>query len=261
MTDKILSEVKNGIGWIIYNNPERRNAVSLAMAEKVSQVISGHTENKDVRVIIVKGEGGKSFVAGQDISEFEELRSTPDGVERYERITNAMYDGVRYCPKPVIAMIEGYCMGGGMALACACDIRICSDNSIFAIPAGRLGIGYRANFTRWVVETVGAPVAKEILLTARRYDAVEAMQIGLVNRVTTAKKLASFVEEYAASIVQNAPLSVRASKAIVNAVGDSQSQWDNQAIKELVDACSNSDDYKEGRHAFMEKRIPQFNGK
>ena len=116
MTDKILSEVNDGIGWIIYNNPERRNAVSLSMAEKVAQIISDHTENKDVRVVIIRGEGGKSFVAGQDISEFEKLRSTPDGVEHYERITNGMYDGVRHCPKPVIAMIEGYCMGGGVAL-------------------------------------------------------------------------------------------------------------------------------------------------
>ena len=115
MTDKILSEVTNGIGWIIYNNPERRNAVSLAMAEKATQIISDHSENEAVRVVVIRGEGGKSFVAGQDISEFEELRSTPDGIKRYERITNGMYDGVRQCPKPVIALIEGYCMGGESA--------------------------------------------------------------------------------------------------------------------------------------------------
>ena len=261
MTDKILSKVTNGVGWIIYNNPEHMNSITLVMAEKVIKVLLNHTENNEVRVVIVRGEGGKSFVAGQDISEFEELRSTQDGVERYERITNAMYEGVRQCPKPVIAMIDGYCMGGGMALACACDIRICSETSIFAIPAGRLGIGYRANFTRWVVETVGASVAKEILFTGRRYDAVEALQVGLVNRVTSAKKLASVVEEYAALIIHNAPLSVRASKSIVNAVGACSSQWDENAIQKLVDACSNSEDYKEGRRAFMEKRIPEFKGK
>ena len=261
MTNKILSEVKDGIGWIIYNNPERRNAVSLSMAEKVTEVISDYSKNDDVRVVVVRGEGGKSFVAGQDISEFEELRSTPEGIERYERITNGMYDGVRHCPKPVIAMIEGYCMGGGMALACACDIRICSDNSIFGIPAGRLGIGYRPNFTRWVVETVGAPTAKEILFTARRYDAVEALKIGLVNRVTSADELTGYVKEYANSIAENAPISVRASKNIVNAVGNSPGEWDMEEMQELIDACSNSEDYLEGCRAFMEKRSPKFTGK
>jgi enoyl-CoA hydratase len=261
MTDKILSKVEDGIGWVIYNNPERRNAVSLAMAEKVTDVIESHGANEEVRVVVVRGEGGISFVAGQDISEFEELRSTPDGIERYERITNGMYQGVRDCPKPVIAMIEGYCMGGGMALACACDIRICSDNSLFAIPAGRLGIGYRPNFTRWVVETVGASSTKEILFTARRYDAQEALQIGLVNRVTSAEQLAGYVQEYAQTIVENAPLSVRASKGIVNMVGDSPGEWDRDAMQALIDACSNSEDYIEGRRAYIEKRTPKFKGK
>jgi enoyl-CoA hydratase/carnithine racemase len=260
MTNKILSEVKDGIGWIVYNNPERRNAVSLAMAEKVAEVISEHNNDDDVRVVVVRGEGGKSFVAGQDISEFEELRSTSDGIERYERITNGMYDGIRECPKPVIAMIEGYCMGGGMAVACACDIRVCSDNSIFSIPAGRLGIGYRPRFTRWVVETVGGPIAKEILFTARRYDAAEALKIGLVNRVTSVGELTGYVKEYANSIAKNAPLSVRASKRIVNEVGAGPGEWNMREMQALIDACSNSDDYEEGRQAFMEKRTPKFNG-
>jgi enoyl-CoA hydratase len=261
MTDKILSDIENGIGWVIYNNPEMRNAISLAMAGKVAEVIESHNDNDEVRVVIVRGEGGKSFVSGQDISEFEAMRSNPDAIEHYERIVNGMYHGIRKCPKPVIAMIEGYCLGGGMALACACDIRICSDNSIFGIPAGRLGIGYRPNFTRWVVETVGASTAKEILFTARRYDAAEAFQVGLVNRVTSVDELKSYVLEYANSIVENAPLSVRASKNIVNAVGDSPGEWGREALQELIDACSNSEDYIEGRRAFMEKRKPNFKGK
>ena len=186
MTDKILSKLDDGIGWIIFNNPERHNAISLDMAEKVAQVISDYNNNSNVRVVAMKGEGGKAFVSGQDISEFENLRSTTDGMLHYETLTNKMYDGVRNCIKPVIAMINGYCMGGGMALACASDLRICSENSIFAIPAARLGIGYRPNFIRWLLETVGAPNTKEILFTGRRYSADEAFQIGLVNRVVEA---------------------------------------------------------------------------
>jgi enoyl-CoA hydratase/carnithine racemase len=157
-------------------------------------------------------------------------------------------------------MIEGYCMGGGMALACACDIRICSENSVFAIPAGRLGIGYRPNFTRWIIETVGAPTTKEILFTARRYDAAEALQIGLVNRVVSASELTAYVKEYANSIAENAPLSVRASKSIINTVVNNSDEWDKEEMQKLIDACSNSDDYVEGRRAFMEKRTPKFKG-
>lgn len=152
-------------------------------------------------------------------------------------------------------------MGGGMALACSCDIRICSDNSVFAIPAGRLGIAYRPNFTRWMVEVVGASTTKEILFTARRYNAVEALQLGLVNRVTSVDDLAGYVLEYAQSITENAPLSVRATKAIVNIVGDSPGEWDREAMQKFIDACSNSEDYIEGRRAYMEKRTPQFKGK
>jgi len=260
MTDKILSEVKDGIGWIVYNNPDRKNAISLAMAEKVTEVITDHSENSDVRVVVIRGEGGQSFVAGQDISEFEKLRSTSEGIALYDKITDAMYDGIHQCPKPVIAMIEGYCLGGGVALACACDIRICSENSIFAIPASRLGIGFSPIFTRWVVETVGGPMTKEILFTARRYGANEALRIGLVNRVTSVDELCDSVTECAKIIGQNAPLSICASKNIINTVLNSGGESDQGAMQELIDVCSNSEDYNEGRRAFMEKRTPNFKG-
>lgn len=261
MTDKIISKKDGAIGWLIYNNPERRNAVNLAMVEKAAEEIVKLGEDDDIRVVIVKGEGGKSFVAGQDISEFEEMRSTPDKIAYYEKMTDAMYEGVRNCIKPTVAMIEGYCMGGGMALACACDIRICSDNSIFAIPAGRLGIGYRTQFVRWVTEVVGGPVTKEILYTARRYDAAEALQIGLVNRVLPVAELAAYMDDYAATIAENAPLTSKAAKVVVNEVVKSFGQYDPDLCAEVVDACSNSEDYKEGRRAFMEKRKPEFTGR
>jgi enoyl-CoA hydratase len=261
MTDKILSKVEDGIGWVIYNNPEKHNAMSLAMSTKVAEVMEGFGNNDDVRVVVLKGNGGKSFVSGADISEFEKLRSTPEGIVHYERTANAQYERIHDCPKPVIAMIKGYCMGGGMAVACAADIRICSDDSVFAIPAGRLGIGYRPSFTRWVYEAVGASTTKEILFTARRYKADEAFQLGLVNRVTGAEELQAYTIDYAKTIAGNAPLSVQTAKLIVNEIVKSPSDWDDELCKRLVEDCSNSEDYKEGRRAFAEKRQPVFTGK
>lgn len=261
MTDRILSKTSNYIGWIVFNNPERRNAISLDMAQEVARLIAVYNEDPDVRVVVIKGEGGKAFISGQDISEFEKLRSTSDGIQRYETLTNKMYDGVRDCTKPVIAMIEGYCMGGGVALACASDIRICSDNSIFAIPAARLGIGYRPNFTRWLLETIGASNTKEVLFTGRRYDAAEALQIGLVNRVIPVDDLENYVSEYIKVIAENAPLSIRAAKYIINSVHAPPGDWDLTSMQGLIDDCSNSDDYIEGRQSFIEKRIPNFTGK
>ena len=260
MTDKILTEKDGAIGWLIYNNPDMRNAVSIDMAEKAAVEIVRLGNDDDIRVIVVKGAGGKSFVSGQDISEFESLRSTPEKVAHFDKVTDGMYDGMRLCPKPTMAMIQGYCMGGGMALACACDIRLCSEESIFAIPAGRLGIGYRTNFVRWVVEAVGPSVTKEILYTARRYDATEALQIGLVNRVLPNVDLEDYVAEYAATIAENAPLTARATKIVVNEVAKSFGEYDAELCAQVVEDCANSEDFKEGRRAFMEKRNPEFKG-
>jgi enoyl-CoA hydratase/carnithine racemase len=260
MTDKILAEVENGIGWLTFNNPERRNSVSLEMALKICDVIADFGTNPDVRVVVLKGDA-KAWVSGADISEFENRRSNAELAHGYERNSLSMYEAVHDCPKPVIAMIQGYCLGGGMALACACDIRIAAKNAQFGIPAGRLGIGYRPNFTRWVVETVGAPTTKEILYTARRYSGEEALQIRLVNRLTENDELESFTREYVKAIVENAPLSVKATKGIVNEVLKTPADWDMEMCSALVDACSNSEDFKEGRKAFMEKRTPVFTGR
>jgi enoyl-CoA hydratase/carnithine racemase len=259
MTDKILASVENNIGWLTFNNPERRNSVSLDMALRVSEVMEEFGANPEVRAVVLKGDA-KAWVSGADISEFENKRSNAEQAHGYQRNSLSMYEAVHDCPKPVIAMVQGYCLGGGMALACACDIRIASKSAQFGIPAGRLGIGYRPNFTRWVVDTVGAPTAKEILYTARRYSGEEALQIRLINRLTENDELESFTRDYVKTIAENAPLSLAATKGIVNEVLKTPADWDMDKCSTLVDACSNSDDFKEGRRAFMEKRTPVWTG-
>ena len=260
MNEKIVVHSENGIGWIIFNNAEKRNAVSLAMAKRVAEVIKEFEKDEDVRVLIVKGEGGKAFVSGADISEFEELRSTPEGIKLYAETTDQMYHGLRNCEKATVAMIQGYCMGGGVAVACACDFRICTTDAMFAVPAARLGIAYGPHFSRWVVEAVGPSSAKEILMTARRYSAEQALSLGLVNHMVKVPEIEEFTLEYAMTIAKNAPLSVSAAKGIVNQVSKSPIDWDQELCSEWMRRCTTSEDYKEGRHAFMEKRQPEFKG-
>ena len=257
---KIFGDKKGAIGWLVFNNPEKRNAISLDMAKMATQILDEFSNDDSIRVVILRGEGGKSFVSGQDISEFEKLRSTPEGIANYEKITNGMYQGVRDLKKPSIAMIDGFCMGGGVALACACDFRIATENSIFAVPAARLGITYRPNFTRWVVETVGITYAKEILMTGMKFSAKEARVMGLINQLVEPDSIVQFLEEYGERLANNAPLSVESSKVIIEEVGKIADNWDEEKCISLMNMCSNSEDYKEGRRAFMEKRTPNFKG-
>ena len=260
MSEQIISRIEDGIGWIIFNNAEKRNAVSLAMAKRVGEVIIEYENSPEIRVLIIRGQGGKAFVSGADISEFEELRSTPEGIKLYEDTTNQMYHGLRNFGKPTIAMIEGYCMGGGVAVACACDFRICTSDTVFAVPAARLGIAYGPHFSRWVVEAVGPSSAKEILMTARRYSAEQALSLGLVNHVVKVPELEDYTLEYAMTIAKNAPLSDSAAKGIVNQVSKSPIDWDQELCSEWMRRCTTSEDYKEGRRAFMDKRRPEIKG-
>jgi enoyl-CoA hydratase len=258
MTDKMLASVENGIGWLTINNPERRNALSMEMASRGADIIDDFTADTAVRVIVIKGAGDKAFQAGADISEFEKRRDT--GPAPGQRGGFQFFETVRDTPKPTIAMIRGYCFGGGVALAAACDLRIVADDAVFAITAGKLGLAYPPKFTRWIVEAVGVATTKEILYTARRYKADEALRIGLATRLVPAAELEAFTREYVRAIVANAPLSVRASKGIIGEVLKTPADWDMAVCESLMKECTGSEDAAEGHKAFLEKRPAVFRG-
>ena len=258
--EKLIGRKDGQIGWMIFNNPERRNAVSLDMWAAIPDVLSAFEADPEVRVVVFTGAGDKAFVSGADISQFEAERSDSTAEARYSGASAKANAAMAGLSKPTIAMIRGYCIGGGMAVALTCDLRICEEGSRFAIPAARLGLGYGFAGVRALIDLVGPAIAKEIFFTARQFSADEALRVGLVNRVTSPGELEPLVREYAAMIAANAPLTVRAAKM---AAREALRDPDKRRIAEVeaaVAACFDSADFKEGRTAFMEKRKPVFRG-
>ena len=260
ITSKMLAEKDGPIGRVIFNNPARHNAVSLDMWQAVAQIMEDFENDDQIRVIVLSGAGGKAFVSGADISKFENERATLDATKHYNATVEKAYAGVQEFPKPTIAMIRGYCIGGGLGLAVCCDLRICSDNSRFAVPAAKLGLGYSYAGLRRLIDVVGPAFAREIFYTARQFDTEEARLMGLVNRVVPADELESYVKNYAETIAANAPLTVKAVKYIVGEVMKDESKRNVARCAELVEQCFASKDFIEGRRAFMEKRKPAFTG-
>jgi enoyl-CoA hydratase/carnithine racemase len=260
MTDKIITRVDGDIARIVFNQPEKRNAVSLEMWEAVEAAVTRFAADDAVRILILSGAGGKAFVSGADVSKFESERASAEAVAHYNATTKRVYDMVEAFPKPTIAQIDGFCVGGGVALSLCCDLRICGENSQFAIPAAKLGLGYGFPGIKRLVDVVGPAFAKEIFFTARRFDAEEARVMGLVNRVVSADKVAETAEETARMIAANAPLTVNSVKFIIGQTVASESARDLAACEARVKACFDSQDYIEGRRAFLEKRKPQFVG-
>lgn len=259
-TDKMLSRKEGGIGYVTFNNPERHNAVSLEMWEALSDYLADFASDKAIRVVVLTGAGGKAFVSGADISKFESERSSKEAIDRYNVAVDKANTAVYEFPKPTIAMIRGYCIGGGVGLALCCDLRICSDNSKFGVPAAKLGLGYGYKGIKKLVDLVGPSFAKEIFFTARQFTAAEAQVMGLVNRVLPEAELESYVKNYAETISGNAPLTVNSVKFIVGQTVKDESGRDLRKCDELVAQCFASSDYIEGRTAFMEKRKPNFKG-
>jgi len=261
LTPKILFAKSGHIGWIIFNNPDRHNAISFAMWQAIAALTSDFDKDPDIRVVVTRGAGGKAYVSGADISEFNDKRGDASAIAHYNQTSKQATDSLQLLSKPTIAMIEGFCIGGGLALALACDIRIAAQNAKFGVPAAKLGLGYEYQGVKTLMDVVGPSFTKEIFYTARQFTAHEAIQMGLVNRVFETAQLHDEVLQYAQTIVSNAPLTISSIKTIVTQALKEESQRDGQQCDEAVERCFASSDYKEGRQAFMEKRKPVFLGK
>jgi enoyl-CoA hydratase/carnithine racemase len=260
-TDKMLARKEGRVGTMIFNNPARHNAVSLEMWQAATRILEDFARDDEVRVLVVTGAGGKAFVSGADISKFESERATREAVERYNAIGQGFYTALSTFSKPTIAQIQGYCIGGGLNLAIGCDLRFCAEGSRFALPAAKLGLGYGYEGLKRFIDTVGPAHTKDIFFSARQFDAAEALAMGVVNRVLPEAELAPFVQEYAATIAQNAPLTIAAIKQAAIEALKPERERDLNRVKDLVARCFASQDYIEGRKAFMEKRKPVFTGK
>ena len=258
---KILQNVADGVGVITFNNPAKRNAMSLDMWEGLGHALIELRDDANVRVVVLTGAGDKAFVSGADISQFEKTRHNAEASEEYSKKSAAQRALLADYPKPVIASIRGFCLGGGMQVAMLADIRIASDYSQFGIPAAKLGIAYGYDGLKHLVSLVGPSWARLIMYTGMRIDSAEALRIGLVDRVVPDAELWNATSEIARTISGNAPLAIQAAKITIAQVLKDPDKRDMDAIKAIGSACMDSEDFREGRQAFMAKRKPQFKGK
>lgn len=260
-SDQLHAEVVDGVGWLTFDNPKRLNALSVGMAQASARAIDAFERDDTVRVVVVTGAGDRAFISGADISEFGDRRTDPSARAEYDLLLGAAWQMWDAAQKPRIAMIHGFCLGGGLALALRCDIRIASTNAQFAIPAARLGLGYSLAGIKKLLTVVNPAFAAEMLFTARRFDAQEAIAMGLINRVVDASRLHETVGAMASTISANAPLTIRAARRAIAEAQRPEDTQDAAAVQQLVDACFASADYLEGQAAFAAKRPPAFRGR
>jgi enoyl-CoA hydratase/carnithine racemase len=258
---RVRAEKEGRIGWLIFDHPARLNAISLEMLDEMGAHLRTFAADDAVRVVILRGAGDKAFISGGDISQFAERRGTVEAVEAANKLAEPAWNALTEIAKPTIAMIRGYCLGGGLATALRCDLRYTAEDGVFGIPAARLGVGYRFEDVKRLADTVGQASARDILYTGRRIKADEALAMRLVNRVLPAAELEKSVRELAATLIDNAPLSIRAAKIAIEEALNTGGERDITRCRDAVRACFASADYAEGRTAFMEKRRPDFKGK
>lgn len=260
-TPKILARVEEGVGWLTFNQPEKRNAISLEMWQAVAIVAEDFAADESVRVVVMHGAGGKAFAAGADISEFASSRSSAEAEATYAAISKGARIALEGLGKPLVAMIQGFCIGGGAATALLADLRVATPESRFGIPAARLGLAYGISSLQRLVALVGPAVAKDIVFTGRQLEAPEALAIGLINRIVEADALEAEVTALARLIAANAPLTIRHARAAIEMIAGDPAARDDASLDDLYRACFDSEDYREGRTAFMEKRRPVFRGR
>ncbi|HVT70706.1 MAG TPA: enoyl-CoA hydratase [Trebonia sp.] len=260
-TDKLLVEVSGHVATVTFNNPAKRNALSTEMRTALPGLLAALNADPEVRVVVLTGAGDKAFASGADISEFGAQRTSPEARAAYDRRQGTMLSAIASLDKPVIAMIRGFCMGGGLLTALQADIRIASDDSQFGVPAARLGLGYAFSGVTALANLIGPAWTAEMLFSARRFSAAEALQMGLVNRVVPADGLREAVLDLAGRTAANAPLTVAAVKAALREAARPAEARDLARVEALVEACYQSADYLEGQRAFAEKRPPIFTGR
>lgn len=260
-SERLRLELVEGVARLIIDNGARRNAIDIGMWRAIPPLMAELAARDDVRVLIVAGAPGLPFCSGADISEFATVRATSVGAAAYEAANTSAFDAISALPFPTIAAISGFCMGGGMGIACACDVRVATTDAVFAIPAARLGVGYPPRAMRYVVSAVGAQRAFEMFFTARRLNAQEALQAGLLAHVYASETLEGAVDDLAATIARNAPLTLKAAKASIRMTVGLPGAPTREECDALALACFDSADFTEGRTAFLEKRTPDFKGR
>jgi enoyl-CoA hydratase len=254
-------EKRGPVGWIIFDQPAKRNAINGEMWRGIPPAMAGFDADPEVRCVAFRGAGTEAFAAGADISEFEKLRAKTSSVSAYDGLLDQVLHAIQGSPKPSLAMIYGFCFGGGVELALACDLRYCGQSAQFSIPAAKLGVAYNVEGHKRLIETIGHARTREMMFTGRRYNADEAAQMGLVHKVLQDSALEKFVAETIDVLSVNAPLAITNTKTIVEEFVKSEGLPDHARMKAAMERCAKSADYEEGRRAFMEKRKPRFTGK